>query len=715
MPDHQNREGSTVSGIRTAEADATAATATVGGRAPLGPGPVPGEGGSRAEAEGLPGGGGCGDTSESVPAESSGGAPGGGSATTDAATAGAGGLAAPADGAGGASGGERLGGQGRFTAAGRRGWRGRLGPSLGRGGRRDRDAGGRRRERVRESGGAPGLASESATVPEGVGAASGGRHRVAVLRRLFRLPPLPSRMPRPHRDDLLVALAGLTGGLVQWTFGPFDDSLIGAGNHDWLTLLPLVAVCLAAVGRRIAQPWALLLATAALVADMFTGSLLAVIIVFTDLVYAAVLYGPRRISRAMVPGSTALTVAVTVTLLAVLQEPVALLLGALCAGVTVTPASTGAIIRDHRNAAAAERLRAEQTALLAEMDRAQAVNAERTRMARELHDVVANHLSAIAIHSTAALSLEQQSAEQQSAERSTDGGPSQRAPAPGGLEAVEGREGTADAGGGPTLDALGVIRENSVQGLAEMRRLIGLLRETDETLEEPAATPSLDSLDTLLDRAHTAVESERPPGGAGAATGPSAVAGGKGGDGSGSRSGFSFVLLDEREPGDSPPAPVELAAYRIVQESVTNAVKHAAPGPVTVRLTYETAPTALLVRVTSRRWPHDGSRGAAAGGAQASGGERESRRGGARGPSGGGPSLPGEPPGEPSGEPSGDFSGGRPRAPGSGVGLVGMRERVELLGGQLEAGPYRDPEGTELWLVRGELPVEESARQRPPR
>src|SRR5690606_42021437 len=53
--------------------------------------------------------------------------------------------------------------------------------------------------------------------------------------------------------------------------------------------------------------------------------------------------------------------------------------------------------------------------------------------------------------------------------------------------------------------------------------------------------------------------------------------------------------------------------------------------------------------------------------------------------------------------------------PGSGVGLVGMRERVELLGGQLEAGPYRDPEGTELWLVRGELPVEESARQRPPR
>ena len=63
-------------------------------------------------------------------------------------------------------------------------------------------------------------------------------------------------------------------------------------------------------------------------------------------------------------------------------------------------------MRNHRDAAEAARLRAEQTALLAEMDRAQAVAAERARMARELHDMVANHLSAIAIHSTAALSID---------------------------------------------------------------------------------------------------------------------------------------------------------------------------------------------------------------------------------------------------------------------------------------------------------------------
>ena len=86
------------------------------------------------------------------------------------------------------------------------------------------------------------------------------------------------------------------------------------------------------------------------------------------------------------------------------------------------------------------------------MDRAQAVTAERARMARELHDMVANHLSAIAIHSTAALSLDDPATSQ---------------------------------------DALGVIRENSVQGLAEMRRLIGLLRtRAARTGSRPRRPPS---------------------------------------------------------------------------------------------------------------------------------------------------------------------------------------------------------------------------------
>ncbi len=52
--------------------------------------------------------------------------------------------------------------------------------------------------------------------------------------------------------------------------------------------------------------------------------------------------------------------------------------------------------------------------------------------------------------------------------------------------------------------------------------------------------------------------------------------------------------------------------------------------------------------------------------------------------------------------PYGDRAG--PRAPGSGAGLVGMRERAALLDGSFEAGPEDGPEG-KRWVVRAALPV----------
>ncbi|GAA2071218.1 histidine kinase [Streptomyces albiaxialis] len=397
------------------------------------------------------------------------------------------------------------------------------------------------------------------------------------------------RFGRPHRDDWLVACAGLAGGLFLWSFDLYNSPKL-APEHRWLTLLPLAALCLAVLGRRTAQPWALLLAIPAMVADQVMGSLLATLLLFTDVVYAAVLYGSARLGRIVLPGSVIFTVAATVTAVATFRDPKALLLGAIAGGVTVAPAWTGAILRNHKDQAAAERLRAEQTALLAEMDRTQAINAERSRMARELHDVVANHLSAIAIHSTAALSLQ-------------------------------------DAGT-TTRDALGVIRENSVQGLAEMRRLIGLLRDA-EAAEESPATPSLDGVEALLDRARAASD------------------------------GLEFTLSDERE-GTQVPAPVELAAYRVVQEAVTNALKHASPGPVTLGLALTDEGRALAIHVTSPLAGHDDG----------------------------------------------------PRAPGSGAGLIGMRERVELLRGTLTTGPATAADGAKIWEVRAVLPVRERDEER---
>ncbi|MFJ8843710.1 sensor histidine kinase [Streptomyces cyaneofuscatus] len=385
---------------------------------------------------------------------------------------------------------------------------------------------------------------------------------------------------RPHRDDVALAVSGLLGGLLLWLLGlhtqggrPF--------SAPWITLVPLTVMASTELLRRSAPRTALTVAVLALVADQFTRGSLATVLMFTDVMYAAVLYGTPAAARRLPVATLLITVASTIGFLAWFRRPEALLIGVVIGLVSFIPAITGVSVRNHRTAAEAARLAAAQTARLAEMDRVQAVIAERARMARELHDMVANHLSAVAIHSTAALSIDDPDT---------------------------------------SRNALKVIRENSVEGLAEMRRLIGLLREGGED-SAPAAAPTLASLDALVEQANT----------------------------NGAPSGLVCTLEDIREAGSAAlPTPVELAAYRIVQESLTNALKHAAPGPVTVRL--DLTGDVLAVEVTS---------------------------------------VFGSRPG--------------PTAPGSGAGLVGMRERVELLGGSFEAGCV----GEKLWRVRAELPVRE--------
>ncbi|MEV4925491.1 sensor histidine kinase [Streptomyces roseoverticillatus] len=394
---------------------------------------------------------------------------------------------------------------------------------------------------------------------------------------------MPVRPPRrPDRDAVLIAATGLLGGLALWFLGLHSRPLLAA-LPGRLSLVALGVMCGAELLRRSAPLTALAVGTLALGLDVCAGSLVATIAMYTDVVYAAVLYGRPSVAWRIPRVAEVLTVLGTLLAVAVLRKPEALLLGFGFGVLIVAPAWTGAGIRRHRDAARAARLEAERTALLAELDRREAVGAERARMARELHDMVAGHLSAIAIHSTAALSIGEPKASE---------------------------------------EALTVIRENSVQGLAEMRRLIGLLRQAGGE-EEPAATPRLDGVDALLAHARRTVRDDR----------------------------FRFALDDARGPGPLP-APIELAAYRIVQESLTNAVKHAVPGPVTVRLAREGGGR-LTVEVSSAY---------------------------------------------------GD--GPVPRAPGSRAGLVGMGERVALLDGEFEAGPAAGPDGKQ-WRVRAVLPVPE--------
>ncbi|MFA3840778.1 sensor histidine kinase [Streptomyces aureus] len=389
---------------------------------------------------------------------------------------------------------------------------------------------------------------------------------------------MPLSPSRPHRDDVRIAAVGLLGGLLLWALGLTNSQGWRVLGDGWL-LVPLCAMAGLELLRRTAPQTALVLGTLVLIADQFTLGSLATTLMFTDLVYAAVLYGTPAAAR-RIPVTTALiTIAVTLGFLAWFRRPEALLIGVVTGLVSFAPAATGVLVRNHREAAESARLRAEQTALLAEMDRTQAVVAERARMARELHDMVANHLSAIAIHSTAAISLDDPRT---------------------------------------TRQALTVIRENSVEGLAEMRRLIGILRDdSGDSRGEPVAAPTLDGLGALVEQSRT--------------------------------NGLDVALTVGAGVGGLP-APIELAAYRIVQESLTNALKHASHGTVFVAV--HRTDGALTVRVTS---------------------------------------------------PYGDLDG--PRAPGSGAGLIGMRERTALLHGLFEAGPESGPDG-KIWQVRAELPVD---------
>jgi len=205
----------------------------------------------------------------------------------------------------------------------------------------------------------------------------------------------------------------------------------------------------------------------------------------------------------------------------------------------------------------------------------QAVAEERRRIARELHDVVAHHVSVIGVMATGArrvLKHDYDAAEQ----------------------------------------ALTTIEQTSRTTLRELRRLLFLLRVESESESQLSPQPGLESMRNLVEQVHEA--------------------------------GLPAVL---RVDGDAVPLDpgVSLTAYRIVQEALTNALKHAGPATAEVRLVY--APELLTIEVfDTGHGPREGM------------------------------------------------------APGHG--LLGMRERVSVYGGTLRTGPR--PGGG--FRVYAKIPVE---------
>ncbi|AWS49262.1 two-component sensor histidine kinase [Streptosporangium sp. 'caverna'] len=374
-----------------------------------------------------------------------------------------------------------------------------------------------------------------------------------------------------RRDDALWAAVCFVGGLILIAASAY----VHRDTPVYLLAGPLLVACLGVVVRRRAPLAALALGVVAIVGDSLVGPSMGTILVFTDNIYAAVLYGPRRLGKWML-GITSVFAVVGGTAVGFISHDLsALTMAVVQLGlVGITPVITGVIIRQHRDQAEAERAGAEQVARLAELDQRAAVNAERTRMARELHDMIANHFSAIAIQSTAVLSRKDLNAQ-------------------------------------TVREVLESIRENSVQGMAEMRTMIELLRQDGEETE--ATRRRVAEADELAKRAREA--------------------------------GLDVRL---RVDGDARqlPASVDLAGYRIVQESLTNALKH---GGKVADVVIGYRPGLVTLTVDN---PVDGV----------------------------GQGLS-----------------------GAGAGIIGMRERTALVGGAFEAGPHDDG-----WRVRAELPTWEA-------
>ncbi len=199
-----------------------------------------------------------------------------------------------------------------------------------------------------------------------------------------------------------------------------------------------------------------------------------------------------------------------------------------------------------------------------------AVTAERARIARELHDVVAHNVSVMVVQADGAAYVLDSSPEQ-------------------------------------AKQALETISGTGRQALAEMRRLLGVLRTEDGSAPagEYVPQPDVEQIEELVEQVR----------GAG-------------------------LPVDYRVEGSARPLPsgVELTAYRIVQEALTNTRKHGGPDAgASVRLTYFDDGLGLLVEDDGRGAQHELYE-----------------------------------------------SGG---ADGMGHGLIGMRERVGMVGGTLDAGP----------------------------
>ncbi|MFF1530176.1 sensor histidine kinase [Cellulomonas sp. NPDC058312] len=292
---------------------------------------------------------------------------------------------------------------------------------------------------------------------------------------------MPTRLPRPTRwprlDDRGVALAYLLVGLLLHAAGisTTGDAPLRGPAATALHAGLLLAGCVALAVKRRHPAATLAVVTAATLGSVVVGGSLGLLLALVDALYTAAVVLAPRARRALVAVVVALTVAAPVAAALLgggLREVLAALLQAVA--LLVTPLWWGSDVRSRTELAASEARRAtlerEQADLarahvvdvqrIADLDRGAALREERAAMARDLHDVVASRLSAIAIHAEAALSAPPETARDRA--------------------------------------ALAAVRAESVASLAEMRSMILVLRGGGTGGADTPAAGGLDRLDDLV-------------------------------------------------------------------------------------------------------------------------------------------------------------------------------------------------------------------------
>ncbi|MFK8024043.1 MAG: sensor histidine kinase [Ilumatobacter sp.] len=367
-------------------------------------------------------------------------------------------------------------------------------------------------------------------------------------------------------DVVLAVTVALAVALLLSLRTVFDHTAPGVAW--WTSVFPIVAG-LALMFRRI-RPLMTLLAIVAVVASyiLFVDSPGPITIPLLIGLYTVASLGDRRTSIVI-----AALVAVLVSVLALTvapETPSAAGIGAAMLLATV-PVLIGDTVRSRRALIAETDKRVRLATEAAAQEVREQVLDERVRIARELHDVVAHSIATINVQAgVAAHVIDQQPA--------------------------------------AAKDALVEIKESSKSALAELRSMLGVLRDTDDDTTPLAPSPGIEEISTLIDR---------------------------------------YVGAISYDTIAAPSVPVDpvvgLVAYRIAQEGLTNVIKHAPGASVEVRLEYLSDSLVLTVRNDGRRSNPDSMPDAAAA----------------------------------------DLAASVPE--GSGLGLVGLAERVRAVGGTFTA------------------------------